>query len=100
MSKSYHDVYEMLRDTLPENGDALAKEVEKNVKGYTLGETLIRTRINAGLTQKQLADKLGCTQSRISKIECAHNDDIRMSDYGKYLGACGYDVSVLVHQHQ
>jgi|GEM_PF-3920881 len=98
MPTSYADVYDMLRNTLPENGDALAKEIENTVKGYSLGETLIRTRLKAGLTQKQIADKLHCSQSRISKIECAHNDDIHMSDFGKYIGVCGYELSLMVNQ--
>jgi transcriptional regulator with XRE-family HTH domain len=99
MDNTYSNVPDMLRALLPEGGDKLAKKVEKSAKEYSIGDSLIRTRLKAGLTQKQIAAKLGCTQSKISKIECAHNDDMRISDFVKYIGACGCDVSIMVSPH-
>jgi len=42
--------------------DALASE-------YALSELIIRRRIERGLTQKELAKKIGTTQSAVSRLE-------------------------------
>ena len=49
------------------------------------GLSALRERFD--LTQAQLATKMGCTQSRVSKMERAELDDLRLGDIKDYLKA-------------
>lgn len=53
------------------------------------------TRIQKGVSQKQLAYKLGCTQSYVSKIE---NGQIRLDIYQlkKIAKILDFDIGILV----
>jgi len=66
--------------------DALAEEFE-------LRETLRSLRLAAGLTQKQLAEKLHTRESAISRIE-NHARDIRLSTFEQYADACGRQLKL------
>ena len=61
--------------------DALAEEHE-------LRELLRAMRTSAGLTQRQLADRMRTKESAISRIE-NHARDIRLSTLELYAEACG-----------
>ena len=47
----------------------IAAEYKKLEPRYQLISDLIRTRIKKGLTQKQLAEKIGTKQSAIARLE-------------------------------
>jgi predicted transcriptional regulator len=49
----------------PEYAQAFADMEEE----FTLARELIKARIRSGLTQKQLAEKMGTTQSSVARIE-------------------------------
>jgi DNA-binding XRE family transcriptional regulator len=51
------------------------------------GETLARTRAKAGLTQQQVAERLGISQSDVSKLE--RRADLRVSTLRAYARAIG-----------
>ncbi|MDR1936863.1 MAG: helix-turn-helix domain-containing protein, partial [Tannerellaceae bacterium] len=57
-------------------------ELEAGYESFKLGELLHQARIEKGLTQKELADRVGMTKSYISKIE---NDvkEVRISTLQK-----------------
>lgn len=54
----------------------------------TIGQCLQRLRIDAGLTQVQLAEKLGKPQSYVSKVEMGERSlqVYELFDYSKALG--------------
>ena len=52
---------------------------------------LVRLREKAGLTQTDVANKLGLTQSRISKLEKA--EDLNFSTLSRYIGALGGELT-------
>lgn len=66
--------------------DALAEEFE-------LRETLRALRTTAGLTQKQLAERMHTKESAISRIE-NHARDIRLSTLEQYADACGRQLKL------
>jgi hypothetical protein len=39
---------------------------------------------------------MGCTQSRISKIETGKDDELRLGELNQYLSALGYELIVTV----
>ena len=52
-----------------ENGSHERDEFEKGYEEFKLGFMLREARIKSGLTQQELADKVGTTKSYISKLE-------------------------------
>jgi ribosome-binding protein aMBF1 (putative translation factor) len=55
--------------TMPANKDAFLAACEELKLGRILAEEVILTRQQRGLSQKQLADRLGTQQSSISRLE-------------------------------
>ena len=53
---------------------------------------LMRTR--AGLTQAQIAERIGCTQRRISKLEGSVDRDLSLGEIFDYVKATGSRVSI------
>ena len=70
---------ELMREIDP----ALPEEVEALRRKFSMSREIMRRRVVAGLTQTELARRIGCTQSRISKLERSENDKISMEDYLK-----------------
>jgi ribosome-binding protein aMBF1 (putative translation factor) len=52
-----------------ERGTKKRDKLEEGYKNFKIGFLLKEARENSGLTQQQLADKVGTTKSYISKIE-------------------------------
>jgi len=57
---------------------------------YAIAKELQSARQNASLSQKQLAEKMGTTQSVISRIE--HGYNVSINTLEKYAQACGKHV--------
>ena len=55
---------------------------------------LIALRCKAGITQKQLSEKMHCGQSRISRIENAKDRNLSLGDILDYAGALGLNVEL------
>ena len=70
-------------------------EFESNVDAFILGEQLKAERKKAGLTQEQLADKIGTKKSYISKIENGHTD-IQLSTLFRIFSGLGKRVTLSV----
>jgi predicted XRE-type DNA-binding protein len=68
------------------------KQILREILEYKLREL----RQQQGLTQQQLADKLGITQNRISKFERLDLDRAELQTIRAYLKALGGELSLLV----
>lgn len=55
-------------------GDELRTEFEINAKSFVIGEMIKNARLEANLTQDQLAEKTGTKKSYISRIENGRSD--------------------------
>lgn len=55
---------------------------------------LVFTRNSYGITQAQIAERLGCRQSRISKLENGYDDDLRLRDIQAYAQAIDANVVI------
>ncbi len=69
------------------------KDYEKQFETFKLGVLLKQARVEAGLTQKQIADELKTTRSVISRME-NHATDIRLSTLKKFAKAVGRHIHV------
>ena len=73
-----------------EQVDAHKKRMLAKIRAYRLREL----RKQAGLTQAQLADRIGVRQRQISKIECGEFEDLKSSTIRRYLEAVGGHLSI------
>ena len=68
---------------------------DAEVDAFILGERLREERMKAGLTQQQLAEKIGTKKSYISRVENGHAD-IQMSTLFKIFQGLGRKVSLTI----
>jgi DNA-binding XRE family transcriptional regulator len=73
-----------------EKVDAHKARMLAEMRGYRLREV----REAAGLTQAQLAERIGVGQRQISKIERGDLDSVRVGTVRRYIEALGGDLAV------
>jgi ribosome-binding protein aMBF1 (putative translation factor) len=89
--RTYRSVDEMLRG----HGYRRVADAVRQLSAKTrLIDQLILARVAAGLTQAQLAAKLRCSQSRISKIEDSHDADLCLGDIQAYARIVGLKLQL------
>ena len=72
---------------------AFWKDYDKRFETFKLGVLLKQARIEAGMTQEQIAQQLQATKSVISRME-NHATDIRLSTLEKFAKAVGRHIHV------
>jgi HTH-type transcriptional regulator / antitoxin HipB len=72
-----------------------AQNYDKGYEQFKIGVLLKQARMDAGLTQKQVAIKLKTGKSAISRIE-NHAEDIRLSTLINYAQAIGKSLRLEV----
>jgi len=70
-----------------------AKNFEKGYESFEIGILLRQAREEVGITQKEIAEKLGTKKSAISRIE-NYAEDIRLSTLKSYLEALGKKLQI------
>lgn len=89
----YANVAQMVRAT----ADApFADAFERRLHGRRIVKDLTVLRAGHGLSQGDVAEKMGCTQSRISKLESSKDFDLTLGDLAKYASAVGFRVGVVL----
>ena len=92
--KQYKSVTEMLRDVSPST--EIADAVEERISQRAIIKKLLALRAARKLSQKDVANKMGCMQSRISKLENGIDDDIRLGDFAWYCDALDMQCGMIV----
>jgi transcriptional regulator with XRE-family HTH domain len=86
-SRTYRSVVEMARAT---GGDpAFVEDLEKHLAERRLVRHLFALRCARGLSQKAVAEKMGCTQGKVSKLEASRDEDLSLGDIRGYAKALG-----------
>jgi transcriptional regulator with XRE-family HTH domain len=93
--KTYSGVTEMVRDLVDDQD--FAADFEKHLASRQISKKLFVLRNTLGMSQKDIADEIGCTQSRISKLESGADEDLRVGDLFAYLDAMGMGATIVVH---
>lgn len=70
--------------------EAHKKRLWAEIRAYKLREI----REASGLTQQQLADRIGVSQRQVSKIECGDIDSAKLGTIRGYLEAVGGELAV------
>jgi len=89
--RTYRSVDEMLRGHGYRRVAEAVRELSIKTK---LIDQLIIARVAIGLTQAQMAAKLRCSQSRISKIEDSHDADLSLGDIHAYARIVGLKLTL------
>ena len=87
---SRHRRFGEIRDNSPE----FQAEVEAEMRAVRVSVELVRLREAMGLSQQQLADRVGVTQEAVSQLENAR--DLRLSNIASYVMALGGEVRLAV----
>jgi len=78
-----------------ETDKEFAKDFDKGYQEFKIGEMLRLARIEAGLTQEDIAKKLNTKKSAISRIE-NHAKDIRLSTLENFANSVGKSLEVSI----
>ena len=91
MGKQYASVEEVVSDLADEDfADAFAERSEET----KLGRALFVLRNSSGMTQRELGERIGWTQSLVSYFERKATKHYRLGELKAYLDALGLDLHV------
>ncbi|MBR5385392.1 MAG: helix-turn-helix transcriptional regulator [Bacteroidales bacterium] len=88
-------IEELISEDFGATGTSEREQFELECDAFIIGEQLRDERLKAGLTQEQLADKIGTKKSFISRIERGHAD-IQLSTLVKLFRGLGRQVCLRV----
>src|SRR4051794_27705942 len=90
--KQYTNVVDMMRDIAGDR--AFTNELSDHLARRALVTELVALRAARGLSQQIVAEKLGCTQSRISKVEASSDSDLDLDTLVRYADALGLKIEI------
>ena len=77
-------------------GDESIKErIQEEVGRSRLVDGLIRMRLQKGVSQKKLAERMNCTPSKISRLEAGTDDNLKISEVRDYVSALDIGMTVM-----
>ena len=91
--------YDKMHKTLMKN-KKFKEEYEKAEKEFALAEEIIRLRIEAGLTQQQLAKKAKTSQPAIARLESGNYKNISFSFLSRIAKALGSEPIIHLKKMQ
>jgi len=92
MSKRFGSVSDMMKDL--NDGSAQAEAIQKDLKRSQISSILFVMRNKQNLTQGQMAEKLGWSQSKVSKMEHQEDTHYSVSEITDYCSALGYNLEI------
>lgn len=84
---------DLLKENLQNDSDFKA-EYEKSRALFEIKKSLIKARIEAGLSQAKIANLMNVSQSSVARFESCEFADFKFSTFEKYLHACGKDFAI------
>lgn len=93
MEERYDSVSDLVHDISDDK--AFADALDEEIDEQRMATTLFLMRNREGLTQAELAKRMGCTQSRISKLERAPLSGISVQDLIAYSTALGIELNIV-----
>lgn len=91
--KKFNSVSQMIEAFSGE--DHLADSLKKRIAQRQIVKTLFAMRSAKGIPQSSIAEALGCTQSRVSKIENGLDGDLNLSELEAYAQSLDQDVCLV-----
>lgn len=97
MTKQYGSLLEMLSDSEHPEVQSFKGRLEEKFPKYSLSRALSILRNQNGLTQEQLAEKMGVSTDIVESIEHCEDEQFYLRDLKMYISAMGYRVRVDIH---
>ena len=88
-------IEDLIAEDFGAEGTPTRMEFDAEIDAFILGERLREERQKVGLTQEQLADKIGTKKSYISRVENGHAD-IQLSTLQKIFQGLGRKVCLTI----
>lgn len=88
-------IEDLITEDFGRPGTAERDEFESGCETFIIGERLKAERLKAGMTQEQLAARIGTKKSYISRIENGHAD-IQLSTLFKIFQGLGRKISFTI----
>ena len=96
--KAGEESYQRWHEGLMQNPEFQAVYEEEAAKS-ALWLQLVEARLAAGLTQKQMAERIGVSQAQVARIEKEDYDAYTLTTLRKYVAALGEGFSLEVKIH-
>ena len=74
--------------------ESLADAIEERIASRQIISQLLAFRAKSDLSQTDIAEKLNCSQSRVSKLENGKDEDLQLRDMVAYAHAVGRHVHI------
>ena len=91
--RRYTSVSQMLRDSTVD--ESFCDEFDEHVALRQVVKHLLAMRAVKRLSQKDIAERMGCSQSRVSKLENGVDSDLRLDDLIRYSASLGFEVRLV-----
>lgn len=75
---------------------AFADKMASRLEERNIINHLMALRTSLGMSQQDIAAKMKCTQSRVSKLENGRDDDLRIGDFHAYAEALGLRLAIVL----
>lgn len=75
----------------------IAEYIQEFNKEYELMQSVVKSRKELGLSQKDISNRSGLTQQMVSRMEKVNNSPT-LTNFLKYINALGLDISVVKRQ--
>ena len=95
-SRQFKSVSELVR-TISDSA-VTAELVEKKIAERAIVSQLIAMRLKRDLSQGDIAKEMGCTQSRVSKLENGLDKNLTFADIEAYLKALQMQMGVMFYE--
>ncbi|MDA0922039.1 MAG: transcriptional regulator [Planctomycetota bacterium] len=72
-------------------------ELDSVLRQGAILRSLIAKRVAEGVSQAEIAEKLNCSQSRVSKLERGRDGDLKLEELAAYGNAIGREFEIIGH---
>ena len=77
-------------------GDEKVKQqVDEEIRWSQIVNNLLQLRIEKGISQKELAKRIGCDPSKISRLEAGNDLQLKINDVRQYLSALDVTMNMV-----
>ena len=92
MSKAYASVSDMVRDSCDAE---FADDFDKHLSEHGVSKILAVIRCAKGMTQEDVATKMGTNQAKVSRLERTADSNLNFGDIVSYIHALGQSMQIL-----